>query len=176
MSSSFQAPQSLATYDITKPAQAKLFVKAVGDLFSFLTTAQGIASILQGSNFINNSAVLQGARNLSGGTQTFDCSGQNSVVLFVNQTAAMTLTLSNLSAGVPVFISILNNTAGALNFKVIGTSPFTVESVMTYFSQPAAAGTAINFTTTFLSIPNGQRLAFSGGTLPDRLHFVGVLT
>jgi len=122
-------PQSLSSYDITKPEQAKIFVKRVSDLLLAINTgllsASGLASILNGkrvtyNQFLASKSVELGSVSTN---QSVDCAGATSVAVHLSSAVAVGLTLAHLALGVPVMIWYGNTAGGALNFSIAATQP-----------------------------------------------------
>ena len=149
-------PQTLANYDITKGDQAKIFVKKVSDLFLSISqtlTPNGLAAILNGSGVITSTDLFRVSVNLGSvaTNQTINCAGANGVFVNLVITAALTLSLTNLSDAVPVYVRMQNSTGGGLLFKITGTN--------------AAAGAFTNVLAVFVS--NGAESSMiTGVTIP----------
>ena len=167
-------PQTLASYDITKGDQAKIFVKKVSDLFQALSTSIGLAGILNGSGSVNGSALTAGSvpvsalevatlRALAVSTnQTLNCAGAYSVSVLITFSAAITLTLNNLGSAVPVCIRADNTTAGPLVIKCVATDP----GATSYAVSSSNGGTVTSFNSTGVSVAATSSRVWNGSAVP----------
>ena len=169
-------PQTLANYDITKGDQAKIFVKKVSDLFLSIAqtlTPAGLAAILNGNGLIQGTALTLVSTELGNVSvdQTVNCAGASAVTVFANNTAASTrtLTLNNLTIGVPVTLSLANTSGGSQLWMVKANTPASVAYAVTV---------GINSVSTSLSgagfsVANNGRLNTCGNSAPTTLRMVG---
>jgi hypothetical protein len=166
-------PQTLATYDITKGDQAKIFVKKVSDLFQALSTQSGLQSILSltatylsgilnGAGLLADTAMIRVVNNLGNVStnQTVSCAGASCVFISITITAALTLNMTFLDAAVPVYVHCFNSTGGALVLKMSGTNA--AGSAISNILAVVAAGTETNMITTGLSVGGGAVAHFTG--------------
>src|SRR5258708_38499320 len=97
-------PQTLATYDITKSDQAKIFVKKVSDLLLALSgefTTAFIAGLLNGNAALFNSSLLYKSVDLGtvSTSQSVECLNAVGVSIRMLFSASVTLTLNHLALG-----------------------------------------------------------------------------
>jgi hypothetical protein len=179
-------PQTLASYDITKGEQAKIFVKKVSDLFLSLATQAGLQSILSltatylsgilnGSGLITDTALTRVTTNLGSVStnQTVPCTGATCVFVSLTITAALTLNLTFLDTSVPVYIRCANVSGGPLVFKIAGTnaagSAFT--SVLAVFSSGTGE---INMSVAGFSVVTGSEPHFTGQANASNLFLMSL--
>jgi hypothetical protein len=165
-------PQTLATYDITKPDQAKVFVKKVSDLFLAISgtlssdfTTGFIAGLLNGNAALFNSALFYKTVDLGTVTtnQAVDCVNASGVSIRILFTASVSLTLNHLALGVPVTIEAGNSSGGALTFSMAATQPGGTAYTNVYWKTNAG------FTNmgTGLSMGGGSTMVAAGSANPN---------
>jgi hypothetical protein len=112
------------------------------------------------------------------GNTTVSCSGASAISIIATMTAgALGLQLSNLVAGLPFTIQILNTTGSTQNVKIIALSaPFTGSSNARYLVQSLAGGViGINFLTTTIALANGVSLVVTGSVITGGLLMNGMI-
>lgn len=168
-------PQTLASYDITKSDQAKIFVKKVSDLFLAFTvefTSGFISGLLNGVSSIFNTALFYKAVDLGtvATNQTVDCT--NAVAVAVSMTVAtavaITLSLTHLAIGVPVTVAFSNTSGSSRTFFVNATLPSGSAITVTWKTSSGP----VNMTITGLAVGNGGTLIGSGSATPTGLYQV----
>ena len=160
-------PQTLASYDITKGDQAKIFVKKVSDLFQALSTAAGLAAVLNGTGSINGSALVPGSLletnlqtsltdlgTVSAASSTINTNSSSQIFVRVSYTGATayTITLNNLAQGAVVFLHVVNGAAAARTITVAANTPASVAYNVNLF-VPAS-----NSLSGGVSVTNGQSI------------------
>ena len=169
-------PQTLASYDITQPSQAKIFVKKVSDLFQALSTATGLAGILNGAGALLGTAFAPSTvltsnlfiKSVDLGTitsnQTVDCVGATSVAVAcaVSTTFNPAITLAHLALGVPVTFKF-NSTAGVnVTLTILATQP----GGTAYTNVAWKTSTAFTNMSAGLVVATGTTLVASGSAIP----------
>jgi hypothetical protein len=95
-------------------------------------------------------------------TLTVNCQGATSMSIDIGFTGAgLTLTLSNLQAGVPICMLIKNSNAGTQTFKMVATTPggvaYSINAKFAAIVDMVAVGASM--TTTLTSIYNGNSVS-----------------
>jgi hypothetical protein len=162
-------PQTLANYDITKSDQAKIFVKKVSDLFQALSTATGLSGILNGAGFLQTSSLQTKSVSMVSVTsnQTVECAGATSVavLLQINSTVNVTLTLAHLGLAVPttIWLSWAAGVGAASTIKVAATQPGgTAYTDVLWVNNT----TAVDMTATGISLAANNNVIASGAAIP----------
>jgi hypothetical protein len=153
-------PQTWQQMNILLKNQMLDFMKQLANWASWIQSASGLSSILNGSAALASSSLKYVTQNFGTITanQTLNVSGAASVVAVIQVATAFapTLTLTGLSAGALVVVRFINSSAGAVIFKLAATSP-------TYVCVAhLAPATTTNLTSTGISIPAGGTVLLVG--------------
>jgi hypothetical protein len=162
-------PQTLASYDITKSDQAKIFVKKVSDLIQALSTSIGLSGILNGSGFLQTSSLQTKSVALTAvaTNQTVECAGATSVsvLLQINSTVNVTLTLAHLALSVPttIWLSWGASVGAPSTLKVAATQPGgTAYTDVLWINNT----TSTDMTATGISLGAGNNIIAAGAAIP----------
>jgi hypothetical protein len=126
--------------DLSKTDQARLFLTqlsaTLAQLFGALNSAGYVAAILNGSASLSGNALSAAAgitaaqltpitlyNSAATGTVNLACDNATTVTVHLGMTGAVTLNLTHLPTGTPVFVVATNGTGGALNLTVAATQP-----------------------------------------------------
>jgi hypothetical protein len=179
-------PLTLASYDITKSEQAKIFVKKVSDLFQALSTAAGLSVVLNGTGVINGSALVPGSLletnlqtsltdlgTVTVASSTVNTNSSSQVFVRVNYTGstAYTLTLNNLAQGAVVYLRIVNSAAAARTITVAANTPASAAYTVLLF-VPTSNTLSSGVSVTNAQGINGFGMAVTAGGVPT-LYLVG---
>ena len=181
-------PQTLASYDITKSDQAKIFVKKVSDLFQALSTAIGLASVLNGTGAINGNALVPGTLletnlqtsltdlgTVSAASSTIDTKSSSQIFVRVSYTGATaySITLNNVAQGASVYLRIVNGAAAARTITIAANTPTPAAYSVTLFS-PALTILSSGTSVTNAQAINGFGMAATVGGVPV-LDLIGAI-
>ena len=159
-------PQTLATYDITKSDQAKIFVKKVSDLFQALSTAIGLSGILNGGGSLFNTSLFYQSVSLGTVTtnQTVDCVNAAGVSIYCAVSTAFSplITLAHLALAVPVTIWFQNNSGSTITLTIAATQP----GGTAYTGVRWKTSTSIINMATGASLTTGVQMIASGAAVP----------
>jgi hypothetical protein len=165
-------PQNWQQMNILIKNQMLLFMQQLSNWASWIQSATGLASILNGGGFIKGSAIASSTitesnlvivnTNLGSvaTNQSVACDGATSIYVQFSFTAAITVTLTHLAAGAQVLIRANNTAVGALVLKLAATDPAgAAQSALAIFVN---GGAETNMTTVGLSMASNQIQYFSG--------------
>lgn len=183
-------PQTLATYDISKGWQAKVFVKNVSDIlvaiYQIITNPASFANLLNGTGLLNASAIVPGSilethlqtsitdlGTVSTASSTVDTKQSSQVFVRVSYTGATaySITLNNLAQGAVVYLRIANNAAAARTITVAANTPASVAYTVIVF-VPASNTLSGGVSVTNAQGINGLGMAATVGGNPN-LYLVG---
>lgn len=160
-------PLAWKNLDFTSPNDVQIFQKQISDwanqVQNIVGSASGLAGVLNGSNALQPSSLFIISKDFGvvSSNQTQDCSGASmvSLSLQINTAVAITLTLNNLTPGVPVGIRFNNNQGTAEFFKIVANTPASVAYTVVGIRSTDAA--VINLTTTGANVTGNSQFAFS---------------
>jgi hypothetical protein len=156
--------------DLTKDPQPSVFLNDLTKVINTISSLNYILGLLNMSASLSGGAIAAatiGATKLKyvttsigsvGTNQTIDCTDASVVSITIQPSASLTLTLNNLTIGVPVFLRVDNNT-GALTLKLAANTPVPA-AYQTRFKF--SGGAVTDFAATGLVFSTTATFFFSG--------------
>jgi len=153
---------SIMQYFLSQISQFGVQVQAQ---LTTLSSASGLASILNGFGLIKGTALYYYTTDNGtvAGSTAINVAGAASVNTSIGITTAVaiTLTINNLTPGVPVMVRFYNNSGSPEVFKMAATNPATTAYTISYYVTGSAA---VNLVTTGVTVPAGQAFFFFGNS------------